>query len=223
VSKNPQVAVVISPFHEIGLTLCRLLALEGMRMVVVDRDPMVGEAFCRRLGLEGFSATYRFVDPDLAGCEAALREDLADVYGRIHCIISFFEPVSGGRPLNWLELSPTVAWQLMERTFSWRLRLLKALAPLFPIEDGGIILNVMMGADKDGASGRLDATVASMVDQLLAPEWANRNVVVRQIATNVSGFTPGTRDDELTRLNEDVRQIIQMLNADAGDRVVEPV
>ena len=78
-SKNPQVAVVISPFHEIGLTLCRLLALEGMRMVVVDRDPMVGEAFCRRLGLEGFSATYRFVDPDLAGCEAALRESLASI------------------------------------------------------------------------------------------------------------------------------------------------
>ena len=219
--KSPQVAVVISPFHEIGLTLCRLLALEGMRMVVVDRDPLVGEAFCRRMGLEGFSATYRFADPDLPDCEAALREDLLDVYGGIQCIISFYEPINGGRQLNWLELPPTLAWQLMERSFSWRLRLLKAMAPLFPAEAGGIILNVMLGSDDDSDS-RLDTSVASMLDQLLAPEWVRRNVVVRQIATNVSGFTPGSRDDELSRLNEDVRQIIQMLNAGVGERVARP-
>ena len=219
---NPQVAVVISPFHEIGLTLCRLLALEGMRMVVVDRDPLVGEAFCRRMGLEGFSTTYRFADPDLPGCETALREDLLDVYGRIQCIISFFEPIQDGRAVNWLELPPTLAWQLIERSFSWRLRLLKALAPLFPVEAGGVILNVMMGMDSDGADSRVDNSVGSMLDQLLAPEWLRRNVVVKQIATNVSGFTPGSRDDELKRLNEDVRHIIQMLNAGVGDRVANP-
>ena len=219
---NPQVAVVISPFHEIGLTLCRLLALEGMRMVVVDRDPTVGGAFCRRLGLEGFSASYRYADPDLPGCEAALREDLLDVYGRVQCIISFYEPVHGGRELNWLELSPTLAWQLIERSFSWRLRLLKAMAPLFPVEEGGVILNVMMGMDSDGADSRVDNSVGSMLDQLLAPEWLRRNVVVKQIATNVSGFTPGARDDQLKRLNEDVRHIIQMLNAGVGDRVANP-
>ena len=220
---NPKVAVVISPFHEIGLTLCRLLALEGMRMVVVDRDPLVGEAFCRRMGLEGFSTTYRFADPDLPGCETALRDDLQDVYGQIQCILSFYEPANQGSEVNWLELSPSLAWQLIERSFSWRLRLLKAMAPLFPVESGGVILNVMMGMDDEDASTRIDTNVTSMLDQLLAPEWSRRNVVVKQIATRVSGFTPGSRDDQLSRLNEDVREIIQMLNTTVGDQVADPV
>lgn len=220
--KTPQVAVVISPFHEIGLTMCRLLALEGMRMVVVDRDPKVGEAFCQRMGLEGFSASYRFVDPDLPGCEQALREDLLDVYGQIQCIITFHEPCQTGCEFNWLELSPTLALQLIERSFSWRLRLLKALAPLFPADQGGVILNVMMGLNGDAGNPRLDTSVASLLDQLLASEWLRRNVLVRQINTNWSGFTSNSRAEQLSRLNEDVREIVQMLNAGVDDSIAKP-
>ena len=131
----------------------------------------------------------------------------------------WFRPINSGRELNWLELSDSLAWQLIERSFSWRLRLLKAMAPLFPAESGGVILNVMMGMEDEASGARIDTNVASMLDQLLAPEWLRRNVVVRQIATRVSGFTPGSRDDQLSRLNDDVREIIQMLNAGVGDRV----
>jgi hypothetical protein len=213
-NKQPQVAVVIRPFHELGLTLCRLLALEGTRIVVLDRDPAVGEAFCQRLGLEGFSASYRYVDPDLKHGEDRLREDLADVYGRIRALITFFEPVTADGRINWLKLSPSVSVKLVQQAFDWRLRMLKAMTPLFAPDAGGLVLNVLMGQRDEQLTDRPDAMVAGMLNQLLAPEWSALGVQVRQVATSVGNFIPGAFDEEFDRLREDVDRVLEMINAD---------
>lgn len=210
--KQPQVAVVIRPFHELGLTLCRLLAMEGTRIIVLDRDPSVGEAFCHRLGMEGFSASYRFVDPDLRHGEGQLRKDLADVYGQIRTLITFFEPVAASNRLNFLDMSAEVALKLVQQAFDWRLRLLKALTPLFGDEQGGLVLNVVMGqgGEVDGGQ-RPDALIAGLLNELLAPDWAERGVQVRQVSTAVGGYTPGARDDEVERLQADVGRVLDLL------------
>jgi hypothetical protein len=212
--ERPQVAVVIRPFHELGLSLCRMLGTEGTRIVVLDRDPAVGEAFCHRLALEGFPATFRFIDPDRIDGEQALHDDLADVYGQVKALITFYEPIATEHSINWLDLSSTAASQLVQRSFDWRLRLLKAMAPLFDSDGGGQVINVLMGLrDGDDWQQRPEALVARMLDDLLAPEWSARGVSVRHVATEVSGFTPGARDEQIERLNRDVARVLDLLAA----------
>jgi len=212
---QPQVAIVLRPFHELGLTLCRLLALEGTRIIVLDRDPSLGEAFCQRLALEGASASYRFVDPDLRHGEERLRDDLADVYGRIRTLISFFEPVARSRRLDWLELAPEVGLKLVQQAFDWRLRLMQALTTLFDDDEGGIVLNVLMGSRDARWTERTDGAVADLVGRLMGPAWSERGIDVLQIETGAASV-PGSEED-FERLRDDIDQIVDLVN---GERVV---
>ncbi len=183
-NEDPPVAVVLQPYHDLGLGLGRHLSRRGARVVAVDPDPASGEAFCRRLAWEGGAASYRFAAPGQRGAATALLSDLELVYGRVDWLISFF---AGPRhPLGWLQLKSDLASQLIERHVTHRLEFLKSLAPLLEKSVHRTMIQVSLGVEP-----RVEGAVAGFWDRLLANRWADSGIATVSLATGASAAPPG--------------------------------
>lgn len=183
VRPRQDVVLLLEPFHPLGTSICRRLALDGLRPIAVSGDPTAGEAFCSRLALEGFTVPHRAIDLQLDGCELRLARDVQLVYGGLRGMISFFRPRSGQG--HWLDVPLVAADDLLRRSTSGRLRMLRALAPL--LANRGFLQDVIMGR-MDGAGARLaqvDGAAAHLWDDLLADEWERRGIRVRRTYTRL--------------------------------------
>ncbi len=181
----PPIAVVLQPYHDLGLGISRYLTRSGARVVAVDPDPASGEAFCRRLAWEGGSATYRFLSPEQPRAGVSLLNDLDLVYGRVDWLISFF---AGPRhPLGWLQLQSELASQMIERHVAHRLAFLKALTPLLEKSAHRSMIHVSLGVEP-----RLETAVSEFWDRLLESRWHGSGISTRCLVTEASSAPPGT-------------------------------
>ena len=203
-----QVVVVLDPFHPLGLAVCRRLALDGLRPVAVSADPVAAESFCSRLAIEGFTVPHRTIDNSFPNCESWLAEDLREVYGGLRGMLSFFEARS--RHGRWLDVPLTVADEVLRRSMSRRLRMLRALAPL--LAHRGFLHNVVMGkVRRDGTPlAQVEGATAYLWDDLLAEEWEQRGVMVRRTYTRLQLRDPvDDLDHNVNRVLDDFHRCLR--------------
>lgn len=184
-SKTLSVAL-LDPYCELGHLVCRLLAIEGYRPVVISADPVRGEVFSTRMALEGFSIPHRLVCPDIVNSEQRAADDLQAVFGGLRGMLSFFTVGSSVR--SWFSLPLRAAEQIMQRETSRRIRLLRAVAPL--LRGRGFMQNILMTSAADTFRDRLSGAAAGFWDEVLADEWDREGVVVRRTVASVCAKTP---------------------------------
>lgn len=192
-----EVVLLVEPFHSLGQAVCRQLARERLRPIIVSSDPARGEAFCVRMAIEGFSIPHRTLHMDFPACETRLGEDLTKVYGGLRGIVSFFQPIRGRS--HWLDLPIIVADALLRRAVNQRLRLLQAMAPM--LGEGGFLLDVVMGVANTAGEPvvAVEGMSAQLWDGLLAGELERRGILVRRSYTRFTvkpGETGFRRDAE---------------------------
>lgn len=189
--RRPKVTLLVEPFHSLGQTVCRQLAREGLRPVVVSNDPGRGEAFSIRMAIEGYSVPHRTLHDEFRECEQHLARDLDKVFGGLRGVISFFRPIRASH--QWLTLPIIVADALLRRAVNQRLQLLQAVAPL--LAERGFLLDVVMGVAN--AAGEpvvaVEGLTARLWDGLLGGELERRGILVRRTYTRFS-VHPGEID-----------------------------
>ena len=204
---RPPVAVVLKPYHDLGLGICRHLSRRRARVVVLDPDPTAGEAFCRRLAWEGGLVSYRFASPEQRGGAAALLQDLEIVYGRVDWLISFF--VSPKYPLGWLELQSEVVSEILERHVSHWLDFLRALTPLLERSTRKTMIHVSLGVGQ-----RAEAAVAGFWDRMLCERWQGSGITALSLVTTASPNPPGVDPSPTT--SRDLERLIAALDGVPG-------
>ncbi|MDJ0655660.1 MAG: hypothetical protein QNJ40_15960 [Xanthomonadales bacterium] len=197
------VAVVIQPYHDLGLALMTELSRRGVRLVIVDSDLGAGEAACHRLAWQGGTAAFRYLSPDQRDGELALRQDLEAVYGRVDRLISFFP--GANNPTVWIKLEAAVAGEIIDRHVGHRLRLMQALSPLLENSPEARLIHISLGSEP-----RAEAAVAGLWDRLLHKHWTRSGIRTFSLTTRTGNMPPGSLPG--SSILEDLQRLVDLVN-----------
>ncbi len=207
---EPRVALVGSPHHSLGVALCRHLALQGVRLVITDPDPVRGAAVCRRLAWQGVSASYRYFSAESHQCEQRLFDDLSLVFGRLDWLINFFD-VAPFEP-DWLALDDQQVRHLLMPQLEFRRRLLRAMDPLFV--QGATHLQVCLGGAGDAAVGTdVGSASALLWDRLLNRSYRSQRIRIQTLSVQGDGEPTGGAARTSGGIECDLSRLIHALDS----------
>ena len=164
----------------------RLASVEGHHVIATARDPAQLEPMHSRLAMLGCRIDCHPLDVTDDASVAALRDWLAERFGRIHVLIN---NAGGSFSHNLEDLSPNGFDAVVRNNLHQVFYCCSAVRPIMAEQGGGRIINIssvagLRGTPGLGAYGAAKAGVINLTETL-ALEWASYNIAVNCIAPGI--------------------------------------
>ena len=193
-----KVALIVGTKDNIGGVTAEIMAQEGAKVVVAERNFNNGQALVRKIMARGGRAIYQEMDVTLNRCQQDLIDRIVEEYGRLD--IAFNNVSVDGDFFPLAQQSEDMVAGIIDVNFNGMWLSLKYQIEQMLKNGGGAIVNNVCNYQKDGSPGcsiysATKSAVASM-SQIAALEYAGDNIRINTITPRVAKRSPDNPDDE---------------------------
>jgi NAD(P)-dependent dehydrogenase (short-subunit alcohol dehydrogenase family) len=181
---DSKIAVVTGGNKGVGYGACRLLAEEGVCVVLAARDEGRGNKAAETLQKEGLDVRYHPLDVTDMGSAEQLADYLAEEFGRVDILINN-AAILNDRSMTALTVDLDTLQETIDTNTFGPLRVCQALVPLLRHSPSGRIVNVSswFGSMSDMRGGgyaayRISKAALNALTQILAEDLQSTNITV---------------------------------------------
>ena len=182
-----KVALVVGTKDRIGSTTAKLMAQEGAKVVVGDRNYQRGEALVREILAAGGEAIYQEIDVTLNKYQTALIERIVTEYGRLD--IAFNNVSVDGDYFPLAQQDEGMVAGIIDTNFNGMWLSMKHQIDQMLKNGGGAIVNNVCSYKADGSVGcsiyRATKSAVASMSQGAAVEYAQNNIRINAIAPGI--------------------------------------
>ena len=184
---DKKIAVVTGGNKGVGYGACRLLAEDGVLVVLTARDEGRGEKAAKSLRDDGLDVRFHRLDVTDETSAKGLAKSLTNEFGRLDILINN-AAILNDRSMSSLTVDMGTLWETVDTNAFGPLRVCQALVPLLQNSPGGRIVNVSSWfgsmADMHGggyAAYRISKAALNAFTQILADDLRDTNVTVNAV------------------------------------------
>lgn len=182
-----KVALVIGTKDKIGSITAKMMAQEGARVVVGDRNRQRGEALVKEIVTAGKEAIFQEIDVTLNRYQTALIERVVAEYGRLD--IAFNNVSVDGDYFPLAQQEEGMVARIIDTNFNGMWLSMKYQIEQMLKNGGGAIVNNVCGFKTDGSIGcsiyRATKSAVASMSQGAAVEYAPDNIRINAIAPGI--------------------------------------
>lgn len=178
-----KVALIVGIKNDIGSTTAEIMAQEGAKVVVAERNSFSGQTLVSKILAAGGEAIYQEMDVTLNRCQKALIKRVVGEYGRLD--IAFNNVSVDGDFFPLAQQSEDMVAGIIDVNFNGMWLSLKYQIEQMLKNGGGAIVNNVSNFKADGSIGcsiysATKSAVATM-SQVAALEYARNNIRINTI------------------------------------------
>ena len=182
-----KVALVVGTKNEIGSITAKMMAREGAKVVVGDRNPQRGAALVREITTAGGEAVFQEIDVTLNRYQKASIERVVTEYGRLD--IAFNNVSVDGDYFPLAEQDEGMVAGIIDTNFNGMWLSMKYQIEQMLKNGGGAIVNNVCSLKADGSVGcsiyRATKSAVASMSQGAAIEYARDNIRINAISPGV--------------------------------------
>ncbi|MDJ0568197.1 MAG: SDR family oxidoreductase [Pleurocapsa sp. MO_192.B19] len=184
-----KVALIVGIKNDIGSTTAEIMAQEGAKVVVAERNSFSGQTLVSKILAAGGEAIYQEMDVTLNRCQKALITRVIGEYGRLD--IAFNNVSVDGDFFPLAQQSEDMVAGIIDVNFNGMWLSLKYQIEQMLKNGGGAIVNNVSNFKADGSIGcsiysATKSAVATM-SQVAALEYARNNIRINTITPGLLG------------------------------------
>jgi len=182
-----KVALVVGTKDKIGSTTAKLMAREGAKVVVGDRNRQRGQALVSEILTSGGEAIFQEIDVTLNRYQTALIERIVSEYGRLD--IAFNNVSVDGDYFPLAQQDEGMVAGIIDTNFNGMWLSMKYQIEQMLKNGGGAIVNNVCSFKADGSIGcsiyRATKSAVASMSQGAAVEYAQNNIRINAISPGV--------------------------------------
>ena len=182
-----KVALVVGTKDQIGSTTAKLMAQEGAKVVVGDRNHQRGETLVREIEAGGGEAIYQEIDVTLNKYQTALIERIVAEYGQLD--IAFNNVSVDGDYFPLAQQDEGMVAGIIDTNFNGMWMSMKYQIQQMLKNGGGAIVNNVCSLKADGSIGcsiyRATKLAVASMSQGAAVEYAPNNIRINAISPGI--------------------------------------
>lgn len=182
-----KVALVVGVKNDIGRTTAEIVAEEGARVVVAERNSTHGKAVVDKIIADGGEAIYQSIDITLNRSQKALIDRITAEYGRLD--VAFNNVSVDGDYFPLAQQSEDMVAGIIDVNFNGMWLSLKYQIEQMLKNDGGAIVNNVSSFKNDGSAGcsmyKATKSAVKAMSQAAALEYAANNIRINTITPGI--------------------------------------
>lgn len=192
-----KIALVVGIEDDIGSTTAEIMAREGAKLAIGDRNFFRAKAMADRIIAGGGEAIFQEIDVTLNKHQKALTKRVVEHYGRLD--IAFNNVSTDGYSSSLAQQSEGVVARTIDTNFNGMWLSLKYQIEQMLKDDGGAIVNNVCNFRTDGSLGssiyRATKSAVATMSQIAAIEYARNNIRINSIASGFIERSPYSHDN----------------------------
>lgn len=198
-----KVALVVGTKDQIGNSTAKMMAKEGAKVVVSDRNRQRGEALVNEIEAAGGEAIFQEIEVTLNRSQTALIARIVEEYGRLD--IAFNNVSVEGDYFPLAKQDEGIVAGIIDVNFNGMWLSMKYQIEQMLKNGGGVIINNVSNFKSDGSSGcsiyRATKAAVATMSQGAAVEYARNNIRINAITPVV--LEPTAKFKDLIKNNSD--------------------
>jgi NAD(P)-dependent dehydrogenase (short-subunit alcohol dehydrogenase family) len=182
-----KVALVVGIKNEIGSATAEIMAQEGAKVVIADRNPVRGQAMMQKIVAAGGEAIFQETDITLVRYQRILINRIVENYGQLN--IAFNNVSVEGDRFPLAQQSEDMVAGVIDVNFNGMWLSLKYQIAQMLKNGGGAIVNNVCNFKTDGSPGcsvyRATKSAVLTMSQVAALEYARNNIRINAISTGL--------------------------------------
>ncbi len=192
-----KIALIVGIKDSIGSTTAEIMAQEGAKVVIADRNPNRGKALVNKIMASAGEAMFQEMDVTLNRYQQASMETIVGKYGRLD--IAFNNVSVDGDYFPLAQQSETMVAGMIDVNFNGMWLSLKYQIEQMLKNGGGVIVNNICNFKTDGSPGcsiyRATKSAVATMSQIAALEYSRHNIRINTITPGLLTRSPQDSDN----------------------------